>query len=55
MRVTRIAASVLALGSFLGGLTAAAHGSETVKHRTAAVAPLTDVAAFGTGDNNGNG
>lgn len=52
------AASVIALGALLGGLTAssaAAAPEKTVQQRTAASAPVTDLVAFGPGDNNGNG
>ncbi|GAA0499142.1 hypothetical protein [Streptomyces olivaceiscleroticus] len=53
MRVTSVAATVLAL---LGGFTASAVAAEapaTVQQHSVASAPMTDVAV--TGDNNGNG
>lgn len=53
MRVIPIAASVFALGAFLGGITTSSDASETAQH-TAAFAPLT-TASSETGDNNGNG
>jgi hypothetical protein len=57
MRVIPIAASVIALGAFLGGLTASvdADAPETVQQRTVAFAPSTDVVVPGLRDNNGNG
>ncbi|MBW5420168.1 hypothetical protein GKQ77_01105 [Streptomyces sp. BG9H] len=61
MRVTAIAASVLALGAVFGGITASADAQETVGQRTAAVAPAThvvlaaDAAVPAPRGNNGNG
>lgn len=57
MRVTPIAAaSVIALGALLGGITASSDATapESVQQRTAASAPLTAVTVAGR-DNNGNG
>lgn len=51
------AASAIALGALLGGLTVSsgANALGSVQQHTAAFAPSTDVAVPGTGDNNGNG
>lgn len=57
MRVTPIAAAIIALGALLGGFTASSHADapETVQQRTAAFAPSTDVVVLAPEDNNGNG
>ncbi|AZM55240.1 hypothetical protein DMA15_23940 [Streptomyces sp. WAC 01529] len=61
MRVTAIAASVIALAAVLGGVTVSADGQETAGQRTAAVAPAThvvlaaDAAVPAPRGNNGNG
>lgn len=49
------AASAIALGALLGGVTASSDAPETVRQPTVASASLTDVVLLETGDNNGNG
>jgi len=55
MRLLAVAAPVIALAAFLGGLTVSSDASQTAQQRTAASAPLMSGAVAGPSDNNGNG